>query len=146
MLKGAFAVLFLVLFGVGFASFHIGRYPIDGLWGEGMGKGNRTRAVDQFALGDQIEGFDGYALRKRYIITKNPGVVRIHSHYGRPAFSYILSGPVKQYRSDVKEPILMQVGDLSGEYNMAHWWTNEGEDIAHWYIVDMVKVSGPESK
>jgi quercetin dioxygenase-like cupin family protein len=129
-------------FAVGVAAFYYGRYPLDGLWGEGMGKGNRTEAVDQFALGDQIPGFEGYALRKRYIVTKKPGVVRIHSHFGRPAFSYIVEGPVKQYRSDTADPILMPVGDLSADYNMAHWWTNEGEGVARWYIVDMINLGG----
>lgn len=133
----------ILLAGAGYLAYQFGQYPIHGLWGPAIGIGNSTEAVDQFDLGPELPGFDGYALRKRYIVAKPGGRIRIHDHTGRPAFSYIVAEPVTQHRSDLGEPIAMQPGDLSADNNMAHWWTNDGEGSARWYVVDIIQTGGP---
>ncbi len=115
---------------------------IDGLSGPAIGQGNRTEAIDEFPLGEEIEGFEGYVMRARYIVVKPGGRIRIHSHFGRPAFSYIVAGPVTQYRSNAPKPIKMVEGDLSADNQMSHWWTNDSDEEARWYVVDIYKTGG----
>jgi quercetin dioxygenase-like cupin family protein len=116
---------------------------IDGLSGPAIGQGNRTEAIDEFPLGSEIPGFEGYVMRARYIVVAPGGSIRIHTHFGRPAFSYIVSGPVTQHRSDVETPIKMIDGDLSADNQMSHWWTNDNpREEARWYVVDVYKADG----
>ncbi len=115
---------------------------IDGLTGPAIGQGNRTEAIDEIALGQELEGFDGYNLRARYVVVKPGGHIRIHSHFGRPAFSYIQTGPVEEHRSDTKGAILHQPGNLTADVNIGQWWTNESDEEARWYVVDIYKTDG----
>jgi quercetin dioxygenase-like cupin family protein len=115
---------------------------IDGLSGPAIGQGNRTEAIDEFPLGAEIAGLEGYNMRARYIVVKPRGKIRIHSHHGRPAFSYIVSGPVTQHRSGEAKPIQHVTGDLTADVNVGHWWTNDSDQEARWYVVDVYKTDG----
>lgn len=115
---------------------------IDGLTGPAIGQGNRTEAIDEMALDEELAGFDGYNMRARYVVVKPGGHIRIHSHFGRPAFSYIVTGPVEEHRSDVDGPILHKPGNLTADVNIGQWWTNESKEEARWYVVDIYKTDG----
>lgn len=116
---------------------------IDGLTGPAIGQGNRTEAIDEFPLGAEIPGFDGYVMRARYVVVKPGGHIRIHQHFGRPAFSYIVSGPVTEHRSDAETPIHHEAGGLTADVNIAQWWTNDSKtEEARWYVVDIYKSGG----
>lgn len=115
---------------------------IDGLSGPAIGQGNRTEAIGEFPLGEEIPGFDGYVLRARYVVVKPGGHIRVHSHFGRAAYSFVQSGPVEEHRSDMDSPILREPGSLTRDVDIAHWWTNESDEDARWYVVDIYNTDG----
>ena len=115
---------------------------IDGLSGPAIGQGNRTEAIDEIPLGEEIAGFDGYVMRARYVVVKPGGHIRIHQHFGRPAFSYIVTGPVTEHRSDADAPIRHEAGALTADVNIAQWWTNDSDEDARWYVVDIYRTDG----
>ncbi len=115
---------------------------IEGLSGPAIGQGNRTEAIDEFPLGEEIPGFDGYVMRARYVVVAPGGHIRIHSHHGRPAFSYIVTGPVTEHRSDVDAPIRHEAGALTADVNIGQWWTNDSDQEARWYVVDIYRADG----
>lgn len=115
---------------------------IDGLSGPAIGQGNRTEAIGEFPLGDEIPGFEGYTLRARYVVVKPGGRIRIHSHFGRPAYSFVQTGPVEEHRSDMDAPIFHEPGALTRDVNIGQWWTNESDEEARWYVVDIYKSGG----
>lgn len=116
---------------------------IDGLSGPAIGQGNRTEAIDEFPLGEEIEGFDGYVMRARYVVAAPDGHIRIHSHFGRPAFSFVVAGPVTEHRSDADTPIRHEAGGLTADVNIGQWWTNDSSDSeARWYVVDIYRADG----
>ncbi|GEM_PF-2229769 len=126
----------------GYYFYQFGKIAVHGLSGPAIGHGNRTEAIDEMALGAEIPGFDGYNMRARYIVVAPGGLIRIHNHSGRPAFSYIVAEPVTQVRSDDQTPIKMGPGDLSADNGIAHYWTNDGTGEARWYVVDIYQTSG----
>lgn len=116
---------------------------IDGLSGPAIGRGNSTAPIDEIALGQELPGFDGYNMRARYVVVKPGGHIRIHSHFGRPAFSYIVNAPVTEHRSDRPgESILHQPGALTADNNIGQWWTNDTGETARWYVVDIYRTGG----
>lgn len=116
---------------------------IHGLSGPAIGIGNSTEAIGEFPLGEEIPGLQGYNMRARYIVVAPGGRIRIHNHTGRPAFSYIVNAPVTQYRSDRPgEAVEHQPGTFSADNDIGHWWRNDSDQIARWYVVDIYKTGG----
>ncbi len=116
---------------------------ISGLSGPAIGNGNSTEAIDEIALGAEIPGLAGYNMRARYVLVKPGGHIRIHDHTGRPAFSYVVNAPVTQHRSDrPKEAIAHQAGALTADNNIGHWWKNNSDQTARWYVVDIYRTGG----
>lgn len=119
-----------------------GTLTMYGLTGPALGQGNSTQSPQEFDLAQQIPGFEGYRMRGRYIVVEPGGVIRIHDHHGRPAFSYMVNVPVDQHRSDRKDVLHHRQGDLSADVNMAHWWRNTSNQTAIWYVVDIYHATG----
>lgn len=116
---------------------------IHGLFGPAIGNGNSTEAIDEIPLGEEIPGLNGLNMRARYVVVAPGGHIRIHNHTGRPAFSYIVNAPVTQYRSDQPgEPIAHEPGSLTADNNIGHWWKNDTDETARWYVVDIYKTGG----
>jgi len=127
---------------LGAVTRHIPR-TIDGISGPAIGNGNSTEAIDEITLGEEIPGFGGYNLRARYVVVKPGGHIRIHDHHGRPAFSFIVNAPVNERRSDRPgEVILRQPGDITADSNIGQWWTNDTQETARWYVVDIYRTGG----
>ena len=80
-------------------------------------------SIDVAPLG---AGFDGYKMRMRRLVIEPGGVVPWHSHGGRPANIYIISGAITEYRSTCSVPIRHKAGDVTAEFGpqLAHWWKN----------------------
>jgi quercetin dioxygenase-like cupin family protein len=116
--------------------------PIHGLVGPALGVGNSTEAIDEFPLGPEVPGFEGYQMRARYIVVKPGGTIRIHNHTGRPAFSYVVNTAVTQRRSDEPQLIEHKAGDLSADNDISHYWRNTSDVTARWYVVDIYKSGG----
>lgn len=130
----------VALVAAGAAFYQFGQRPVDNLWGPAIGKGNTTEFISEIDLGPIIPELTGYHFRSRYIDVPRNGIVRIHSHFGRPAFSYVASSTVEQYRSDTpkdRRPLVLPTGSLTMDYNMAHWWRNVGPEPARWYVTDI---------
>lgn len=116
---------------------------IHGLTGAAIGNGNSTEAIDEFPLGPEIPGLEGYNLRARYVVVAPGGHIRIHTHTGRPAFSYIVNVPVTEYRSDkLGEATAHRPGDLTADNDIGHWWRNKTSETARWYVVDIYRTGG----
>jgi len=55
--------------------------------------------------------------------------VPIHSHKGRPALIYTVSGTIVEHRSSCAAPIVHKAGDIAREADgISHWWQNEGTE------------------
>lgn len=116
---------------------------VDGLTGPRFNLAvKNTAPLAEIDLGDEIDGFDGYHMRGRYVIVQPGATIRIHDHHGRPAFSYIVNTSADQFRSDEQTPLRMNPGDLSAEINVAHWWRNTGGYPLTFYVVDIYKATG----
>lgn len=135
----------LVLGGAGGWFYLYGERSIHGLSGPTIGKGNATEPIGELALDAIIPGLAGYNMRARYVVVTPRGVIRIHNHTGRPAFSYIVAGAVDEYRSDVDGPISHKPGVFTADSNIAQWWRSTSDESARWYVVDIYKRAGGPS-
>lgn len=139
---GGVLALLLVAGGAAAYLWNFGTLTIDGLEGPLGGKGNSTNELSEIDLGREIPGMEGYRLRARYIVVKPGGIIRIHSHFGRPALSYIVNTPVEEYRSDHDGVILHRQGDLTADNDIGQWWRNTSTETAIWYVADIYKAGG----
>lgn len=139
---GALAAIVLAGGAYGLWFWKHGTLTMYGLTGPALGQGNSTESPQDFDLAQQIPGFEGYRMRGRYIVVKPGGIIRIHDHHGRPAFSYMVNVPVDQHRSDRQDVIHHRQGDVSADVNMAHWWRNTSNQTAIWYVVDIYHATG----
>jgi quercetin dioxygenase-like cupin family protein len=79
-------------------------------------------SIDLAGLGG---GFDGNKMRMRKLVVQPGGIVPWHSHSGRPANIYIISGSITEYRSSCSVPIEHKAGDVTAEFGpFSHWWKN----------------------
>jgi quercetin dioxygenase-like cupin family protein len=79
-------------------------------------------------LGKEI-AVDGRQLRTRRLVIEPGGIVPMHSHSGRPALIYTVSGTVVEHRSTCAVPIVHKAGDITREADgISHWWQNEGTE------------------
>ncbi|HEY1124332.1 MAG TPA: cupin domain-containing protein [Sphingobium sp.] len=71
---------------------------------------------------------DGRLLRTRRLVVQPGGIVPMHSHVGRPALIYTVSGTIVEHRSSCAAPIVHKAGDIAREADgISHWWKNEGK-------------------
>jgi quercetin dioxygenase-like cupin family protein len=74
-------------------------------------------------------GIKGRLLRTRMLVVQPGGIVPYHSHQGRPALIYTVSGTIVEHRSSCAVPIVHKAGDIAREADgIAHWWKNEGTE------------------
>jgi len=70
-------------------------------------------------------------LRTRRLVVQPGGIVPFHSHMGRPALIYTVSGEITEHRSSCAVPIVHHAGDIAREADgISHWWMNEGKEPA----------------
>lgn len=92
-----------------------------------MPKGVTDTVIGAVDLGSEI-GVDGRQLRTRRLVVQPGGVVPMHSHQGRPALIYTLSGTITEYSSACAVPINHKAGDISREADgLSHYWVNRGK-------------------
>lgn len=76
-------------------------------------------------------GVESRSLRTRRLVVQPGGVVPFHSHVGRPALIYTVSGEITEHRSSCAVPIVHHAGDIAREADgISHWWINEGKEPA----------------
>ncbi|MFC0588268.1 cupin domain-containing protein [Novosphingobium aquiterrae] len=85
-------------------------------------------------------GVAGRLLRTRRLVVQPGGIVPIHSHKGRPALIYTVSGTIVEHRSSCAVPIVHKAGDIAREADgISHWWQNEGTEPAVLLSSDVFK-------
>lgn len=95
-----------------------------------MPKDVTDTVIGSIDLGKEI-GVDGRLLRTRMLVVQPGGIVPFHSHMGRPALIYTVSGQITEHRSSCDLPIVHQTGDIAREADgISHWWINEGKEPA----------------
>jgi len=73
-------------------------------------------------------GVQDRLLRTRRLVVQPGGIVPFHSHEGRPALIYTVSGEITEHRSSCAAPIVHHAGDIAREADgISHWWINEGK-------------------
>ena len=108
-------------------------------------KGAHSDVLRTVDLTDELDSVEGRKLRMRRITIEPGGLIRLHSHKGRPEVSYLLSGSIifhygePQGKADL---VLTNPGDGFAEGKAtAHWAENRGTVPAVLILVDI-----PESK
>lgn len=93
-------------------------------------KGVTDTVIGSIDLGKEI-GVERRQLRTRRLIVQPGGIVPYHSHVGRPALIYTMSGTIMEYRSTCAVPILHRAGDITREADgISHYWVNRGKTPA----------------
>ncbi len=93
-----------------------------------MPTGVTDTVIGSIDLGTEI-GVSGRLLRTRRLVVQPGGIVPIHSHKGRPALIYTVSGTIVEHRSSCAAPIIHKAGDIAREADgISHWWQNEGTE------------------
>ena len=88
---------------------------------------------------DLAPNMPGYQLRLRHVVFEPGGVIGMHSHQERPAFSYILEGTltVGTEGGDVRE---YQPGEVITESrDVTHWGENRGMSKVVLISADIIK-------
>lgn len=92
------------------------------------GKDVTDTVIGSVDLGTEI-GVPGRLLRTRRLVVQPGGIVPLHSHKGRPALIYTVSGTIVEHRSSCAVPIIHRAGDIAREADgISHWWQNEGTE------------------
>ena len=104
-----------------------------------MPKDVTDTVIGSIDLGKEI-GVDGRLLRTRMLVVQPGGIVPFHSHEGRPALIYTVSGQITEHRSSCSLPIVHHGGDIAREADgISHWWINEGTEPAVLLSSDVFK-------
>lgn len=92
------------------------------------GKAVTDTVIGSVDLGKEI-GVANRLLRTRRLVIQPGGIVPFHSHKGRPALIYTVSGEIIEHRSSCAVPIVHRAGDIAREADgISHWWINEGTE------------------
>lgn len=120
---------------------------IAGLTGPAQPKGFAVKTLAEIDLGaefPQVPEAEGLSFRARFVTLEPGGIVLIHSHEGRPATTYILSGEAVEHRSDVDGPILRKAGEATMDVGgIAQWWENTSDSPVTMFVSDVVAPSSP---
>lgn len=104
-----------------------------------MGKDVTDTVIGSIDLNAEI-GVPGRLLRTRRLVVQPGGIVPMHSHKGRPALIYTVSGQITEHRSSCAVPIVHKAGDIAREADgISHWWMNEGSEPAVLLSSDVFK-------
>jgi quercetin dioxygenase-like cupin family protein len=98
----------------------------------------KTRATVMSTV-DLAPDMPGYQLRLRHVVFEPGGVIGMHSHQERPAFSYLLEGTLTVGREggDVRE---YKPGDVITESrDITRWGENRGTSQVVIVSVDLIK-------
>lgn len=91
-----------------------------------MPKGVTDTVIGAIDLNKEIQ-VEGRQLRTRRLVVQPGGIVPLHSHVGRPALIYTVSGSITEYRSSCLDPIKHKAGDIAREADgISHYWINHG--------------------
>jgi len=106
-------------------------------------KGTHSDVLRTVDLTEEIDSVTDRKLRMRRITIQPGGVIRLHSHKGRPEVSYLLSGSIIfHYGEPEGKPdlVLTNPGDGFAEGKAtAHWAENRGTAPAVLILVDIPK-------
>ncbi len=120
---------------------------INGLTGPANPKGFAVETLHTINLGDEfpaVADANGLQFRARFVTLQPGGIVLIHSHAGRPATTYIISGEVNEYRSDTEGSILRQAGEATMDVGgISQWWENTSDEIVTMFVGDVVAADSP---
>ncbi len=106
-----------------------------------MPKDVTDTVIGTIDLGKEI-GVTGRQLRTRMLVVQPGGIVPMHSHAGRPALIYTVSGSIVEHRSSCAVPIVHSAGAISNEADgISHWWKNEGAEPAVLLSSDVFKAN-----
>lgn len=119
-----------------------GQNEIHGLKGPLFGRGVSVEQIGALPLGADIPGLAGYTMRARLINVAPDGIVAMHSHTARPAFSLVMAGAIEEHRSDAPKPITHQAEAVTVDSNIGQWWRNKGQETVPIYVVDIVRSGG----
>lgn len=72
-------------------------------------------------LGSEIDGVEGRQLRLRVVTFEPGGAIPLHSHKGRPAVAYVISGALTEHIEGVGTHV----------HRAGESWT-EGKETNHW--------------
>ncbi|MEM9010602.1 MAG: cupin domain-containing protein [Pseudomonadota bacterium] len=101
---------------------------INGLTGPAAPQGFTLRDLNVIDLGKEFPEGGTLGFRTRYVTLAPGGIVPIHSHEGRPALTYIISGEAIEHRSDTDGPIVRRAGEVTMDVGgIAQWWENAGD-------------------
>ena len=90
-------------------------------------------------LAQEMVALSDHQFRLRRLEIQPGGIVPWHSHGDRPAMIYIVSGEVTEYASNCAVPILHKAGEVAPERHVtAHWWQNNGKQVAVLISVDIL--------
>jgi quercetin dioxygenase-like cupin family protein len=106
-------------------------------------KGTHSDVLRTVELTEELESVAGRKLRMRRITIQPDGVIRLHSHKGRPEVSYLLSGSIIFHYGEPegkRDLVLTHPGDGFAEGKAtAHWAENRGTVPAVLILVDIPK-------
>ncbi|MEM9223244.1 MAG: cupin domain-containing protein [Pseudomonadota bacterium] len=115
---------------------------VEGFEGPAQPKNISFDAIGSLALNGRVPGLDARVLRSRVWTIEPGGVVPIHSHTNRPAFVYVLSGSLVEFRNTIPDGKRTNAGDLSAEgLGIVHYWRNDGKVPAILFAVDLFEDS-----
>ena len=83
------------------------------------------KVIASIDLAEEAPKLKDHKFRLRQLVVQPGGVVAWHSHEGRPAIIYIVSGTIVEYASTCAVPIVHDAGDVAREtHTTQHWWKN----------------------
>lgn len=106
-------------------------------------RASKPEILQTIDLSKEIPGVEGRQLRMRKVVLEPGGVIAPHSHVDRPAVVYVLSGRVREHRSDRDAPLEYGAGDSMIESAALHHWVESiGEQPLVGVVVDIANESG----
>lgn len=120
---------------------------IEGLSGPAHPQGFAVETLAMIQLGEEYPDVPEAAdlqFRARFVTLEPGGVVPIHSHEGRPATTFIVSGEAIEHRSDVEGPIVRRAGHATMDTGgIAQWWENVSDAPVTMFVSDVVAPDSP---
>lgn len=120
---------------------------IAGLIGPAQPQGFGVETFFSIDLGPEfptLADADALTMRARFVTLQPGGVVPVHSHEGRPATTYVLTGEAVEHRSDVDRPVVRRAGDVTRDAGgVAQWWENTSDQVVTMFVVDVVAPGSP---
>jgi len=100
-------------------------------------KGLTVAAKQSIELGPEIENMNNRQLRMRVLTIEPGGHIGKHSHKGRPAEAYVLSGVDTVTYADGTQKVLKAGDTTFGNKDTTHWHQNNGTEPVVLLVVDV---------